>query len=85
MKDTVFANWTLSKLLSKKQSLKFYVNTFFVFQITLVLISVYLISSVNKPGWIAPLILLNVGIQLYRNKHRLQLKMVEEEIYSRRK
>lgn len=85
MKDTVFANWTLSKLLSKKQSLKFYVNTFFVFQITLVLTSVYLISAINKPGWIAPLILLNVGVQLYRNKHRLQLKMVEEEIYSRRK
>ena len=85
MKDTVFANWTLSKLLSKKQSLKFYVNTFFVFQITLVLTSVYLIASVNEPGWIAPLILLNVGVQLYRNKHRLQLKMVEEEIYSRRK
>ncbi len=85
MKDTVFANWTLSKLLSKKQSLKFYVNTFLVFQITLVLTSVYLISAINKPGWIAPLILLNVGVQLYRNKHRLQLKMVEEEIYSRRK
>jgi hypothetical protein len=85
MKDTVFANWTLSKLLSKKQSLKFYVNTFLVFQITLVLTSVYLISAINKQGWIALLILLNVGVQLYRNKHRLQLKMVEEEIYSRRK
>ena len=85
MKDTVFANWTLSKLLSKKQSLKFYVNSFFVFQITLVLISVYLISTINKPALMAPLILLNVGVQLYRNKHRLQLKMVEQEIYSRRK
>ncbi|MDI9859727.1 hypothetical protein [Flectobacillus roseus] len=85
MKDTVFANWTLSKLLSKKQSLKFYVNTFFVFQITLVLISVYLISTINKPALMSPLILLNVGVQLYRNKHKLQLKMVEQEIYSRRK
>lgn len=85
MKDSVFINWTLSKLLSKKQSLKFYVNSFLVFQITLVLVSVYLIATINKPGWIAPLVLLNVGVQLYRNKYRLQLKMIEEEIYSRRK